>query len=173
MAQSGRKPGVTARLIRPRIGSNLVIAFVNEVVHNGGHKTKAGPLMKPYFVGFLGFPVPTAENPSLSASFFESYSTRFRAGHRAPQIPEGSGCSRPFGNNPSRKRILNPSPEAVDPASRRWRRYAEAPAAAVLTDLRIAVGPASRLRRRYADAPAAAFLVSFLSMPAVRLNLFI
>jgi hypothetical protein len=81
--------------------------------------------------------------------------------------------SRPFGNNPSRKRILNPSPEAVDPASRRWRRYAEAPAAAFLTDLRIAVGPASRLRRRYADAHAAAFLVSFLSMPAVRLNFFI
>jgi len=81
--------------------------------------------------------------------------------------------SRPFGNNPSRKRILNPSPEAVDPASRRWRRYAEAPAAAFLTDLRIAVGPASRLRRRYADAPAAALLVSFLSMPAVRLIFFI
>jgi hypothetical protein len=68
LAQSGRKPGVTARLIRPRIGSNLVIAVANEVVHNGGHKTKAGPLMKPYFIGFLGFPVPTAENPSLSAS---------------------------------------------------------------------------------------------------------
>jgi hypothetical protein len=40
--------------------------------------------------------------------------------------------------------------------SRLRRRYAEAPAAALLTGLRVAVGPASRLRRRYADAPAAA-----------------
>jgi hypothetical protein len=81
--------------------------------------------------------------------------------------------SRPFGNNPSHKRILNPSPEVLDPPSRRGRRYAEAPATAFLTGLRIAVGPASRLRRRYADAPAAAFLFSFLSVPAVRLNFFI
>ena len=67
LAQSGRKPGVTARLIRPRIGSNLVIAVANEVVHNGGHKTKAGLLTKPYFIGFLGFPESAAENPSLYA----------------------------------------------------------------------------------------------------------
>jgi hypothetical protein len=29
------------------------------VVHNGGHKTKVGPLTKPYFIGFLGFPGPS------------------------------------------------------------------------------------------------------------------
>jgi hypothetical protein len=72
--------------------TKTAVAKSRKVVHNGGHKTKAGPLTKPCFIGFLGFPGPAAENPSLSASFFESYSTRFRAGHRAPQIPEGSGC---------------------------------------------------------------------------------
>jgi len=35
---------------------------------------------------------------------------------------------------------VNPSPEAVGPASRSWRRYADAPAAALLTGLGIAAG---------------------------------
>jgi hypothetical protein len=82
--------------------------------------------------------------------------------------------SRPFGDDPSRKRIQNPSPGAVGPASRLRRRYAEAPAAALLTGLRVAVGPASRLRRRYADAPAAAsFCFSLLLVPAIWLTFFI
>jgi hypothetical protein len=105
------------------------------------------------------------ESPSLSASFFESYSTFVRVTEPRRSRKGRDVGSRPFCNNPSRMRILNPSPEAVDPASRRWRRYAEAPAAAFLTDLRIAVGSASRLRRRYADAPAAASFAFVFGQP--------
>jgi hypothetical protein len=55
----------------------------------------------------------------------------------------------------------SPSPGAVGPASRRRRRrYADAPAAALLTGLGAALGPACRLRRRYAHAPAGAFFRS-------------
>src|SRR6266446_1971805 len=69
--------------------------------------------------------------------------------------------------------ILHPSPGAVGPASRpkKGRRYADAPAAALLTGLGVAVGPACRLRRCYAHAPAAAFfLFGFLrgSTPRAR-----
>src|SRR6266446_3791714 len=69
--------------------------------------------------------------------------------------------------------ILHPSPGAVGPASRpkKGRRYADAPAAALLTGLGVAVGPACRLRRCFAHAPAAAFfLFGFLrgSTPRAR-----
>jgi hypothetical protein len=52
------------------------------------------------------------------------YSTRLRGCHRAPQIPEESGCrvSARAGDDPSRERIRNPAPEAVGPAFRRRRR---------------------------------------------------
>lgn len=44
-----------------------MIAVANKVVHNGGHKIKTGPLTKPYFLGFLGFPEPEAGSPFFSA----------------------------------------------------------------------------------------------------------
>lgn len=40
--------------------------------------------------------------------------------------------------------IKRPSPGAVGPVSRLWRRYADTPAATQLTGLRLAVDPASR-----------------------------
>jgi hypothetical protein len=81
-----------------------------------------------------------------------------RCAHRAPQIPKPGRRVSAFGDDPSRKRIRNPSPGALGPASRLRRRYAEAPADALLTGLGLAVGPASRRCRRYADTPAAASL---------------
>jgi hypothetical protein len=89
----------------------------------------------------------------MGASSFAGPGSTRAAGRRFPS-PAGS---RPSGDDPWCKRIQNPSPGAVGPASRLRRRYADAPTAALLTGLRVAVGPASRLRRRYADAPAAAF----------------
>lgn len=47
--------------------------------------------------------------------------------------------------------IWNASPGAVDPASRPWRRYADAPAAALMSGLRMREFPPSRCQRRYAD----------------------
>jgi hypothetical protein len=67
LAQSGHKRGVAGRVFRWGIRSNSLVA-ANKVVHNGGHKTKAGLLTKPYFIGFLGFPEPADESPSFSAS---------------------------------------------------------------------------------------------------------
>ena len=56
-------------------------------------------------------------------------------------------CLGPSGDDPSREATLNPSPGAVGPASRRWRRrYADAPAAALLTGL--GAGEWSPLRSR-------------------------
>src|SRR5450759_2660241 len=52
------EPGA-GRTFSTEIQANLTIAAANKVVHNGGHKTKAGPLTKPYFIGFLGFPETT------------------------------------------------------------------------------------------------------------------
>jgi hypothetical protein len=61
---------------------------------------------------------------------------------------------------------------AVGPAYRLRRRYADAPAAALLTGLGAALGPVSRLRRRYADAPAGAFfLVAFATATATRIDI--
>jgi hypothetical protein len=62
--------GMRDRHFRQEIRSNLMVAIANWVVHSGGHKTEAGPLTKPYFIGFLGFPEPAAGNPFLSAIFF-------------------------------------------------------------------------------------------------------
>jgi hypothetical protein len=47
------------------------------------------------------------------------YSTRLRGCHRAPQIPEVSGCrvSAHAGNDPIAREIRDPLPEALDPAS--------------------------------------------------------
>jgi hypothetical protein len=42
------------------------VAKSRKALHKGGHKTKAGPLTKPYFIGFPEF---TAESPFLSANF--------------------------------------------------------------------------------------------------------
>src|ERR1700736_6606343 len=51
-------------------------------------------------------------------------------------------ASRPFGFDPSRKDFMSPSPGAVGPGSRRRRRrYADPPAAALLTGLGAALGP--------------------------------
>ena len=44
------------------------VAGIRKVEHNGGHKIRTGPLTKPYFIGFLSFPEPAAESPSLSAT---------------------------------------------------------------------------------------------------------
>mgnify|MGYP005820583897 CR=1 FL=1 len=52
--------------------------------------------------------------------------------------------SRPFGFDPSRKSVWCPSPGAVGPVPRLWRRCADTPAATLLTGLGAAVGPASR-----------------------------
>jgi hypothetical protein len=59
------EPGVAGRLTRREI----LIKFgdCRRKVHNGGHKTKAGPFANPYFIGFLGYPEPADESPSLSA----------------------------------------------------------------------------------------------------------
>jgi hypothetical protein len=52
---------------------------------------------------------------------------------------------------------MDSSPGAFGPAfPSSGRRYAVAPADALVTGLVVAGGPASRLRRRYADAPTTA-----------------
>jgi hypothetical protein len=45
------------------------VAKSRKAVHKAAHKTKAGPLTKPYFIRFLGFPEFAAESPFLSANF--------------------------------------------------------------------------------------------------------
>jgi hypothetical protein len=45
---------------------------------------------------------------------------------------------------------LKPSPEAVGPTSRLWRRYADAPAAALLTGLGMAAGLRALRKESYA-----------------------
>ena len=48
-------------------------------------KTKAGPLTKPYFLGFLGFPEPADESPSLSATLRQLQESPVKSGFSAPQ----------------------------------------------------------------------------------------
>jgi hypothetical protein len=45
------------------------VAKSRKAVRKAGHKTKAGPLTKPYFIRFLVFPEFAAESPFLSANF--------------------------------------------------------------------------------------------------------
>jgi hypothetical protein len=45
------------------------VAKSRKAVRKAGHKTKAGPLTKPYFIRFLVFPKFAAERPFLSANF--------------------------------------------------------------------------------------------------------
>ena len=61
-------------------------------------------------------------------------STRYRSPSRR-EIPNAGLASRPSGDDPARIPERHPSPGAVGPASRLRRRYADAPAAALLTGL--------------------------------------
>jgi hypothetical protein len=56
------------------IAATCAVAKSRKLVHSGGHQTKVGPLTKPYLIGFLGFPEPADENPSLSTSHPENAS---------------------------------------------------------------------------------------------------
>jgi len=68
--RSSVAPKPSPKVVHPIALSSVtcVVAKSRKVVHNGGHKTNAGPLTKPYFIGFLGFPESATENPSLSAT---------------------------------------------------------------------------------------------------------
>ena len=80
-----------------------------------------------------------------------------------PAMPDRARVNR-AANSSSALRALIPSRERICarcrghsvPLFRRRRRYAVAPAGALLTGLLATLGPASRLWRRYAEAPAAA-----------------
>ena len=77
------------------------VAKSRKAVHKAGHKTKAGPLTKPYFIRFLGFPEFAAESPFLSANFPIEKRSPSQYACRYPRFaivarPRRSGCLTSF-----------------------------------------------------------------------------